>query len=145
MVDRENALKTLHTRMHDSIDGYEAALERTDSPFLKGVIEDMLSRRRDAVAEVHRFLAGMGVEVDHDGSVLADAHRGFLKLKDSITGAGDEAVMEEIVRGEDMLVDAYEEAIHAAGGSDPEYRWLNEQYESLKRKVEEFRARSNAA
>lgn len=145
MADRENALKHLHTRLHDSIDGYEAALERTDSPYIKGVIEDMLDRRRMAMQEVHRHLTSMGVEVDHDGSTLAGAHRGFLKLKDSVTGAGDEAVMNEIVRGEESLADAYEKAIEAAGANDPEYMWLNEQYMGLKAKVEEFKTRAAAA
>jgi uncharacterized protein (TIGR02284 family) len=145
MADRESALKHLHTRLHDSVDGYQAALERTDSPYIKGVIDDMLVRRRAAVAEVHKYLTGMGVEVDHDGSMLADAHRGFLKLKDSVTGAGDEAVMQEIVRGEESLAGAYEKAIEAAGASDPEYMWLNEQYTGLKAKVEEFKTRASAA
>lgn len=145
MADRESALKHLHTRLHDSIDGYESALERTESPYLKGVMEDMLSRRRTAMAEVHRHLTAMGVEVDHDGSLLADAHRSFLKLKDSVTGAGDEAVMQEIVRGEESLLDAYEKAIETVGATDPEYQWLNQQHMELKSKVEEFRTRANAA
>ena len=145
MADRESALKHLHTRLHDSIDGYEAALERTDSPYIKGVIQDMLDRRRTAMQEVHKHLTGMGVEVDHDGSALAGVHRGFLKLKDSVTGAGDEAVMQEIIRGEESLADAYEKAIDATGSTDPEYMWLNEQYTGLQAKVEEFRTRAAAA
>ena len=144
MADRKSALKHLHTRLHDSVDGYEAALERTDSPYIKNVIEDMLTRRRTAVAEVHKYLSGMGVEVDHDGSLLGDAHRGFLKLKDAVTGGGDDAVMEEIVRGEESLADAYETAIDEAGGTDPEFMWLQQQHAAVKAKVEEFRARKAA-
>ena len=145
MADRESALKHLHTRLHDSMDGYKAARERTDSPYIQGVIDDMMARRTAAMAEVHASLSSKGIEVDHDGSLLADAHRGFLKLKDSVTGAGDEAVLQEIIRGEESLSDAYEKAIDASGPTDPEYAWLNQQYMGVKAKIDEFRARAEAA
>lgn len=145
MADRENALKTLHTRLHDSMDGYQSALERTESAYLKGVMQDMLDRRKTDVAEMHKYLTGMGIETSEDGSALAGAHRGFLKLKDAVTGGGDEAVLQEIVRGEDGLLSAYDEAIEAAGATDPEFSWLQTQRTGLKAKIEEFRARANAA
>ena len=145
MADRIDALKHLHTRLHDSIDGYEAAIERTESPYLTGVMQDMVQRRRTDMSRIHTTLNQQGVEVSHDGSVLADAHRAFLKLKDSVTGAGDEAVLNEIVRGEESLLDAYDKAIEATGSGDPEYSWLRDQYESLQSKVTEFRNRAQAA
>ncbi len=145
MTDRESALTHLHTRLHDSVDGYQAALERTESPMLKDTIHEMLAIRRTAVAEVHKVLAGMGVEVSHDGSTLADAHRAFLKLKDSVTGAGDEAVLAEIARGEQSLVSAYDDAIEAAGPSDPETMWLTRQRADVQAKVDAFEARAKAA
>ena len=145
MADRIDALKHLHTRLHDSIDGYEAAMERTESPYLKGVMQDMVQRRRTDMAKVHSTLNQHGVEVSHDGSALAGAHRAFLGLKDAVTGAGDEAVLNEIVRGEETLLDAYDKALEATGAADPEYSWLREQYESLQSKVQEFRTRAQAA
>ncbi len=145
MTDRKSALTHLHTRLHDSIDGYEAAHERTESPYLKGVVEEMLSRRKTDVAEVHKYLTGMGADVNHDGSTLAGAHRGFLKLKDMVTGSGDEAVLAEIVRGEEGLLEAYRSALDASGGADPEYQWLRQQHAGLEAKVEEFRARARVA
>ena len=145
MADREHALSHLYTRLIDSRDGYKSALERTDSPYLKGVMTDMIDRRTRNAAQIKQFLAGMGHETSDDGSTLAAAHRGFLKLKDSVTGAGDEAVLNEILRGEESLHEAYDDALKAGSATDPEHAFLREQHESLKVKIEEFRARAKAA
>ena len=145
MADRIDALKHLHTRMHDSIDGYETAVERTESPYLKGVMQDMIQRRRTDMARVHSSLNQEGIEVSHDGSALAGIHRAFLSLKDAVTGSGDEAVLNEIVRGEETLLDAYDKALEATGAGDAEYPWLREQYEGLQAKIAEFRNRAQAA
>lgn len=145
MTDRTSAMKNLHTRLHDSIEGYKAAMERTDSPYLKEVMSDMVTRRTSAMQELHTYMTAQGIEASHDTSTLADVHRSFLKLKDSVTGAGDEAVLNEIVRGEETLLDAYDKAIGETGASDPEFRFLVDQREQLKIKVDEFRARARAA
>lgn len=145
MTSRDDALSNLYTRLIDSRDGYQQAAERADSPFVKGVIAEMIDRRTTNAAQIRQFLAGLGHTPSDDGSTLASAHRAFLGLKDSMTGAGDEAILNEIVRGEETLVDAYDKAIEAAGVTDPEFAFLREQHESLKTKVEEFRARAAAA
>ena len=144
-TDKTSALKTLHTRMHDSIDGYEAAKDRTDSAFIKGMIDEMLADRRSDMMKVHGFLASLGENVEHKGSALGSAHQSFLKLKDMVTGSGDEAVLQEIVRGEEHLLEAYDDALEATGAGDSEYADLNQQYTKLKGKVEQFRQRAQAA
>jgi uncharacterized protein (TIGR02284 family) len=145
MTSREDALSNLYTRLVDSRDGYGQAAERVDSPYIKGVIAEMIDRRTTNAAQIRQFLAGLGQNPSDDGSTLASAHRAFLSLKDSITGSGDEAIMQEIVRGEETLLDAYDKAIEAAGPTDPELAFLREQHAGLKTKVEEFRARAQAA
>ena len=145
MTSREDALSNLYTRLIDSRDGYQAAMERADSPYVKGVIAEMIERRTTNAAQIRQFLAGSGVNPSDDGSTLAAAHRAFLSLKDSVTGSGDEAILNEIVRGEQTLIDAYGKAIDASGATDPEFAFLREQQDGLKTKVEEFRARAKAA
>ena len=145
MTDRDDALSNLYTRLIDSRDGYQQALNRADSPYIKGVLSDMIDRRTTNAAQIRQFLAGSGVTPSDDGSTLASAHRAFLSLKDSITGSGDEAILNEVVRGEETLIGAYDKAIDASGATDPEFAFLREQHDELKTKVEEFRARAKAA
>ena len=144
MTTREDALSNLYTRLIDSRDGYQQSMERAESPFIKGVISEMVDRRTTNAAQIRQFLAGLGQNPSDDSSTLASAHRAFVSLKDSVTGSGDEAILQEIIRGEETLIDAYEKAIEASGATDPEFAFLREQHQSLKTKVEEFRARAKA-
>ena len=116
MADRENALSKLYTRLIDSRDGYRESAERADSPYVKGVLADMAEKRTRDAAELRSHLARMGHDLGEDGSILAAAHRTFLGLKDAVTGQGDDAIMAEIVRGEESLHDAYHAALTAQGG-----------------------------
>ena len=145
MTTREDALSNLYTRLIDSRDGYSQAMERAESPYIKGVLSEMIDRRTTNAAQIRQFLAGSGVTPSDDGSTLAAAHRAFVSLKDQVTGHGDDAILNEVIRGEETLLDAYGKAIDASGATDPEFAFLREQQDGLKTKVEEFRARAQAA
>ena len=141
----KDALKTLYTRLIDSKDGYEQALERSDNAQHQAIFREMIDRRTRNAAQIRTYLAQQGQEMDDDGSLLAAAHRSFLALKDSITGAGDEAILEEVIRGEESLLKAYDEAISEAGGTDPEFAFITQQHSELKSKIEELKGRERMA
>ena len=145
MTSRDDALSNLYTRLIDSRDGYSQAMDRAESPYVKGVISEMIERRSTDAARIRQALSASGVDPSDDGSTLAAAHRTFLSLKDSVTGQGDAAILEEIARGEDTLLDAYDKATDAAGPTDPEHAFLREQRDALRFKVEEMRAHAKAA
>ena len=145
MSDRDSALKTLYTRLIDSRDGYKEAHVRAESAYIKGVLSDMVERRTRDAAELRSHLTRLGHELDDDGSILAAAHRSFLAMKDMVTGSGDEAILEEIVRGEKHLDEAYHDAIEASGPTHAEYSVLKDQHAALVAKLNEFKARAKAA
>ena len=140
-----SALKTLYTRLIDSKDGYEQAAERADNPAHQALFREMIDRRTRNAAQIRTYLAQKGEEMGDDGSLLAAAHRTFLSFKDTITGAGDEAVLEELIRGEESLLSAYDDAIKDAGGVDPEYAFITQQHAELKSKIAELKGRESIA
>lgn len=131
MIDRTAALQTLLTRLIDSQAGYEDAIDHIHSSGLKATMTDLIARRARNAAEVRGYLERAGETVDSDTSLLADAHRVFLGFKDVVTGSDDAKILAEVVRGEKTLRDAYDDAIAAAGGNDPEFDFLVEQHRSL--------------
>ena len=139
MSKTEDALQSLYTRLIDSRDGYQQALETSEDHTYAHIFRDMIARRERNAAELRQYLSKRGHEMDDDGSMLAAAHRAFLQLK-SMLGNTDEQVMEEVVRGERELLDAYNDAIEPATGNDPEFAFLTEQYNSLQQKVAELEA-----
>ena len=144
MADRENALSKLYTRLIDSRDGYRDAAERADSAHIKQTLTELGEKRTRDAAELRSHLARMGHELDEDGSILASAHRTFLGIKDSVTGQGDDAIIAEIVRGEESLHDAYHTALEASTPGQPEYAMLKEQHDALYARIQAFKAQKAA-
>ena len=68
----------------------------------------------------------------------AAAHRGWLSLKDSLTG-NDEAVYDEIISGEEQLLKLYDDAISATTGK-PEWSFLSSQRADVEKAITEARA-----
>jgi uncharacterized protein (TIGR02284 family) len=145
MTDRIDALKTLLTRLIDSREGYRESIEHVRTPALKSIFEEFMARRDRDASEVRAWLTQSGHTADDDGSILASAHRTFTSLKDSVTGGSDEQTLAEVIRGEKTLLDAYEKALEAAGGADPEFGWLSEQHAGLKATIMQLETRHDLA
>ncbi|WP_298429877.1 PA2169 family four-helix-bundle protein [uncultured Jannaschia sp.] len=145
MTDRIDALKTLMTRLIDSREGYRESLDHVESPHIREIFEGFLTRRDRNASEIRAYLTGEGHSVDADGSLLGAAHRVFVGLKDAVTAADDAATLAEVVRGENVLLDAYDEALTASGGADPEYMFLKEQHASLGQAIAQLETRRDLA
>ena len=144
MQDVTNALTNLHTRLIDSADGYAQALDSVESHTHAEIFREMKTRRERNAAELRTYLADRGVSLDDDGSILAAAHRAFLQLKSTL-GSDDAAVLEEVIRGEETLLEAYNDAIEPAGAQTPELDFLTKQYQWLSQKVEDLKSLRRSA
>ena len=139
MSNHIDTLKKLHTRLIDSRDGYrESRKEVSDDVSYVGFFDKRIAEREKFHAELHRQLGVEGVDVSEEGSVAAAAHRGWLKLRDAVTG-DDEAVYDEIVNGETALIENYDDAIKATAGHTG-YEFLTEQRASVQRAIDEAKA-----
>ncbi|MEM1365197.1 MAG: PA2169 family four-helix-bundle protein [Pseudomonadota bacterium] len=137
--DRKDALKSLYTRLIDSRDGYQQLLENAEQSAHKAIFVDMIERRTANSAEIKSYLVNLGEPVDDDGSLLAAAHRLWVDAKAWISD-GDDAIMQELIRGEESLLKAYDEAIEPATVTSPEYQFLNTQHESLRALIDSWKA-----
>jgi uncharacterized protein (TIGR02284 family) len=52
-----------------------------------------------------------GDDVEESGSVLASLHRGWMSLKDALSGSSPKGVIDAAEQGEDHAVAAYEKAL----------------------------------
>lgn len=111
MTSHAEALTQLLTRIIDSADGYEQAAKSSQSGALKSVFSERARMRHGFAAEIRKELENLGEKVDDDGSLLASAHRVFLDLKTRLSGDDNERALEEVERGESVLVKQYEETL----------------------------------
>jgi uncharacterized protein (TIGR02284 family) len=139
MTNHTDALTKLHTRLIDSRDGYtESRKQVADDVNYVGFFDRRIAEREKFHAELHNQLRAEGVDVSDDGSLAASAHRGWLKLRDALTG-DDEAVYDEIVNGETALLENYDAAIKATAGHAG-YGFLAQQRASVQRAIDEAHA-----
>ena len=110
----EKAAKDLVETLKDGERGFAAAAEKlrdSDRPEWAGVLERLSEQRagfrREIVALGHEY----GDDVDASGSAAAALHRGWISLKDALTGDDAGSVLGAAVTGEDHAVSEYEKAL----------------------------------
>lgn len=110
----EKVAKDLVETLKDGERGFAAAAEKlndSDRPewatVLQRLSEQRAGFRREIVALGHEY----GDDVDASGSAAAALHRGWISLKDALTGDDAGSVLGAAVTGEDHAVSEYEKAL----------------------------------
>jgi uncharacterized protein (TIGR02284 family) len=109
----EKVAKELVETLKDGRTGFASAAEKlrdSDRPAVAATLERLSEQRaafaRDIVAMGHEY----GDDVDKSGTMTAALHRGWLSLKDALTGDDPSGVLGAAVTGEDHAVTEYEKA-----------------------------------
>lgn len=111
--DHEHDIKVLNTLTAttlDSMKGYRDACGDTGGTYNE-LFSSMAEERSRVASELQAHVRQHGGDPEDDSSTMGDLHRGFMNLKDKITGTDDKAVINEVERGEDYIKDKYEVAL----------------------------------
>jgi uncharacterized protein (TIGR02284 family) len=96
----------------DGEQGFEAAANAVTDPDLKIEFMRYSRQRLEFAGDLQRLLASLGEEPVSHGSAAGAVHRGWMSLKQSLTGHDNRhAVLAECERGEDSAVQAYRSAM----------------------------------
>ncbi len=116
MSDDAKVAKDLVETLKDGERGFAAAAEKLrDSDraqwatTLDRLSEQRAGFRREMVAMGHDY----GDDVDESGSAAAALHRGWISLKDALTGDDAGSVLGAAVTGEDHAVSEYDKALES--------------------------------
>ncbi len=114
MSDDAKAAKELVETLKDGERGFADAAEKLRdgehpewATTLQRFSEQRAGFRREIVDMGHAY----GDDVDESGTVAAAVHRGWIALKDAVTGDDAEAVLKAALTGEDHAVSEYEDAL----------------------------------
>lgn len=114
MSDDAKAAKDLVETLKDGQKGFASAAEKlrdSDRAEWATVLERTAQQRTEFANEIVGLGHAYGDDVDESGSALAALHRGWLSLKDAVTGDDAGAVLGAAVTGEDHAVSEYEKAL----------------------------------
>jgi uncharacterized protein (TIGR02284 family) len=111
MSEDNKVAKDLVETLQDGRQGFEAAAKKLrDSDHaewattLQRLAEQRAAFRREIVALGHEY----GEDVDESGSAAAALHRGWISLKDALTGDDAGSVLGAAVTGEDHAVSVFD-------------------------------------
>ncbi len=106
--------KDLLQTLEDGREGYAKGadeLSDSDRPELSATFRRFSAQRQQFADEIRALGQEYGDPVDADGSVAAALHRGWMAVRDAVTGSGPESTLRTALQGEDHAVSEYEKAL----------------------------------
>jgi uncharacterized protein (TIGR02284 family) len=114
MADRQDEISTLNSLISttiDSITGYEDAASNSEGGRFQQMFRDRANERQRVVDDLRSEVRRLGGEPEEGGSFMGKTHQRWLDLKAAVTGRNDQAIINEVERGEDYLKEKFEEAL----------------------------------
>ena len=132
-TDETTTLNTLISTLIDSVTGFEDAAANIDgSSRLQQLFRERASERREVVGELRAEVSRLGGNPEDDGSFLGKAHQRFLDLKSVVTGRDEQAIINEVERGEDYLKEKFETALSSGSLSGESRAVVERAYQSVR-------------
>ncbi|MEO8694430.1 MAG: PA2169 family four-helix-bundle protein [Acidimicrobiales bacterium] len=113
MSDQTTTVKGLIKTLEDGRDGFAKAGERLQNDSASDVSRKFqeFSSRRGAMADELRRGAGLSDYAVEDGTVAGAVHRGWIAVKDALTGDSPSAVISAAEQGEDHAKSKFRDAL----------------------------------
>lgn len=114
MSNDAKVTKELMTTLKDGIDGFTKGAEKLTEgkePVLASTFVKYAGQRAGYYAELEKLASQWGDEIEATGSVVASLHRGWMAVKDALSGSTPEGVLEAAEQGEAHSKLSYEDAL----------------------------------
>jgi len=97
--------------LHDSYNGYQECAKTVCNKELEELFKMLSTDREKMIKELEGEIQSFDQTPIKQGSVLGFMHRLFVDLKNLLTGGDNEAIVNEVKRGEHLLITHYESAL----------------------------------
>jgi uncharacterized protein (TIGR02284 family) len=134
--------KDLIETLEDGKNGFAAAAEKlaeSDRAQIASRFREFSSQRAQFATELRSMAADYGDDINESGSVGAALHRGWMAIKDAVSGSDAGAVLDVAEQGEDHAVAEYERALDNEEISIDLRDVIQRQYASVKAAHDEVR------
>ena len=114
MTDTSHDIRTLIGLIAttiDSVDGYRTSASDVENPRFAELFTARASERSSVAEQLRGEVKRLGGNPEDDGTLLAAGHRAFVNLKATVTGRDDQAIVNEVERGEDHIKAKFEDAL----------------------------------
>jgi uncharacterized protein (TIGR02284 family) len=126
-------LNTLIATTLDSMKGYRDAAEESQNSSHAEFFRQMSEERSQVASDLQQQVRSLGGDPEMDSSTAGATHRGWLDLKSAITGHDEQAVVDEVERGEDYIKGKFETAMKDDELSPTARGAIEECFESIRK------------
>jgi uncharacterized protein (TIGR02284 family) len=130
--DEITTLNTLIATTIDSITGYEDSAQNIDNERFREIFRKRADERQRVVEELRGEVRRLGGNPEDGGSFLGKAHQRFEDLKAAVTGRDEQAIVNEVERGEDYLKEKFETALDSGTLSGDSRSVVERCYQSVR-------------
>jgi uncharacterized protein (TIGR02284 family) len=142
MSDVVSTLNSLISTCRDGERGFQTAAEHLSDAAFRSLFEHFARERGEIAAELEQIVARHGGAPAGGGSVSGAMHRGWMDLRAALT-RGDEQIIAEAERGEDVAKAAFESAL--ATVTEPEVKAaVDRAHQKVREAHDRVRAMENA-
>ncbi|MDT0676965.1 ferritin-like domain-containing protein [Autumnicola musiva] len=138
-------LQELLDRNYDAQEGFKQAMEDTDNHDLKRFLFSKAVRRGEFIAELQKELNILGLESTREGTVEGTAHRAWIGFKTALAGKNDKDVLEECIRGEQIIHKQYTEQLQANVFPEKIEEILRRQMQEIQKTLDEIQTLEDLA
>jgi len=145
----DNVISQLNELIETSKDGEQGfmkAARDAQSPELKTLFTQGARRCAEGARELQDLVRSLGGDPEKTGSTTAALHRGWINVKEAVTGRDDKAILEEVERGEDYAKAQYRKAVDEALPAnvkavvERQYRGVISNHDKVRALRDQFRA-----
>ena len=111
--DEISTLNTLIATTIDSITGYENSAKDIENQRFAEIFRQRANERQQVVEQLRSEVRRLGGDPEDSGSFMGKTHQRFEDMKAAITGQDEQAVINEVERGEDYLKEKFETALNS--------------------------------
>jgi uncharacterized protein (TIGR02284 family) len=145
-----DVLNNLIEYSKDGEKGFKESADDVKAPELKAFFVQRAGECASAAAELQSEVRRLGGDPETSSSLTGDLHRGWVNLKSMLTGKNEEAILNEVERGEDYALKAYKEAREklvkvGRSVSDSAYALVEKQLQGVQRNHDQVKALRDAA
>jgi uncharacterized protein (TIGR02284 family) len=130
--DEISTLNTLIATTIDSITGYENSAKDIDNQRFAELFRQRANERQQVVEQLRAEVRRLGGNAEDDGSFMGKTHQRFEDLKAAVTGRDEQAIINEVERGEDYLKDNFETALNGDTLSGESRSVVEQAYQSVR-------------
>lgn len=114
LSDDTGVIEDLIETLEDGREGFKQAAEKLEEDGHSDIASQMMefsNQRARFSSELRQLASKAGAEIDESGSAAGALHRGWMSLKDALTGDDPHAILSAAETGEDHAVSEYEDAV----------------------------------